>query len=205
MSESSTIPPTPPSVGLHPELAAAAASVAEVTEHLRALTDSMTDTQFNWHPKAGEWSVAEVLDHLTTLHNLMLPRFEQGMARAREQGWQPNPHQLPKPGPLGKLFIWANQPHAWTKIKTPAPYTPPLDRPRAVVLSEFFATQAALLACIRATGDVDTGRVRVVSPVSDLLVLNLYTWLLALAAHLHLHTAQIEGIVAVVGYLVGGA
>ncbi len=35
MSESSTIPPTPPSVGLHPELAAAAASVAEVTEHLR--------------------------------------------------------------------------------------------------------------------------------------------------------------------------
>ncbi len=33
MSESSTIPPTPPSVGLHPELAAA--SIAEGTEHLR--------------------------------------------------------------------------------------------------------------------------------------------------------------------------
>lgn len=119
MSESSAVPPTPPSVGLHPELAAAAASVAHVTEHLRALTASMTDTQFNWHPKVGEWSVAEVLDHLTTLHNLMLPRFVQGMAQAREQGWQPNPHKPPKPGPLGKLFIWTNQPHAWTKIKTP--------------------------------------------------------------------------------------
>lgn len=93
MSESSAVPPTPPSVGLHPELAAAAASVAHVTEHLRALTASMTDTQFNWHPKVGEWSVAEVLDHLTTLHNLMLPRFVQGMAQAREQGWQPNPHK----------------------------------------------------------------------------------------------------------------
>lgn len=51
MRELSAVPPTPPSVGLHPELAEAAASVAPVTEHLRALTASMTDTQFNWHSK----------------------------------------------------------------------------------------------------------------------------------------------------------
>lgn len=198
-----------PAVGafapLLPEFQAAISTYQRATERVQVLVSSMTPAQFQWRPRANEWSVAEVLDHLNNLHGQMLPRMQQGIGNAREQGWQPTPTKPPKLGTAGRLFIWGNKPHGWMKIKTPPTYAPQPNLPRDEVLPKFVQTQEAMIACIQSTPDVDTGRIRVSSPVSDLLTINLYAWVLALTEHLKLHMQQIEGIIAAPGYPAGDA
>ncbi len=190
---------------LLPEFIEPITTYQHATKRVQLLVSSMSPTQFQWRPRAGEWSIAEVLDHLNNLHGQLLPRMQQGIAHAREQGWQPTPNKHPKPGTAGSLFIWGVKPHSWMKIKTPPTYAPQPNLPREEVLPKFVQTQEAMIACIQSTHTVDTGRIRIASPVSNLLTFNLYAWILALSEHLKLHMQQIDGILAAPGYPAGDA
>ncbi len=171
-----------------------------VAEHYRmirdeagALVTGLTDTQFNWRPTPEKWSIAQCLDHLNVLGYLLLPRLEESINRVRALGRRTD-------GPvsygwMGRWFIKSNAPVPVKKLKTPHAYDPSstwgaVDE----VLPRFNELQNRLIHLAEDAQHYDVRRIKIASPVSSLIRLNIPTWLVATAAHEQRHLLQARAV-----------
>lgn len=176
---------------LPPQLAQFVAAMQRHQQTIDALAQPLTADQFGWQPAPGTWSVAEILDHLTTIHTAMLPPLEEARLTAERKGWHSDaPFRY---GFFGALFIRSNEPTA-PATTTPPAYVPPAraGRDQATVLREFTQAQTALLTYAAHAAGLDIGRVKAASAAFAPLRLSVFEWLAVFEAHERLHIAQIE-------------
>lgn len=143
--------------------------------------EPLSETQFNWSPELGRWSIAQNLAHLNTVNGLDLTPITEVVAHARL-------HNIRGDGPykyswLNNYFIRSMEPPVTKKFKAPKAYVPPPDAPLAATLDEYRRITNAILDQIRLANGLDLKRAKTIMPAMRLLKMPLGARFAVLCAH----------------------
>lgn len=157
----------------------------------------LSHKQFNWHPRAGVWSIGQCLDHLNVAHG----KFLRSIRRALNDALPRGDSQQIRSTLFGIFYRWLLEPPVRKGLPAPKPFVPADDEkePQAV-LAEFRNTHRELIDEIRRSSETDINRITVRSPISKHLRLNLYDAFRALAAHGRRHLWQSNRIRSTAGF-----
>lgn len=159
---------------------------AEVTD----LTAGLTETQWNWRPAAGSWSIAECLDHLNIFGRDSQATMYGMIEQARTRGFFSR-------GPfrgtlLGTLLIWLIEPPYRIRFKAVKSLVPGSAHRSRDVLSTFLALQGELQDLLAAANGIDLGGVKAALPTRPRVTLG--EWIAVVAAHERRHLWQARQI-----------
>ncbi len=125
----------------HQQLDDLAKAYDDVAKRFTALDARVSDAQWAQRPAATSWSVAECIAHLNLTSAAMLPRLRAAFADAKALG--PMPERPYKGAWLGRVLAAMVGPVPAVlgiglgRVKTPKPFVPGSDLPRAKVVAEF--------------------------------------------------------------------
>ncbi|HWQ32168.1 MAG TPA: DinB family protein [Blastocatellia bacterium] len=176
------------SVSLIPELQDYISQLEAIKRDAADLTAGMTETQFNWRPAPGQWSVAECLAHLNATAQQYIPLLSASIAEARERGWlSQGPFRY---GWLGNRFVRAMEPPVKMKFKAPKAFVPLPDQPMSKTVPEFMELQDQFISLIGTANGLDLKRARVPSPATKLIKLSLGQGFALITGHERRHLRQ---------------
>ena len=162
----------------------------------QAVVGPLGNRALTWAPPSGGWSVGQVLEHLIVAADSYLTPMrrviDQALAAAR-----PVEDPLWRPTFMGGWL--ANSLRAPRKLPAPRAYAPALE-PRPNVLDEFRARQRDAAMLIERARPLEWRRLRITSPLSRLIRLNLGDSFTIGVAHARRHLGQIERIRAQPGF-----
>jgi hypothetical protein len=158
------------------------------------LVQRLDEKQFNWQPAPDRWSIGQNIAHLNISAADTFPFLDAMLAKARAQG-SSSEHALSRTL-IGRLFVWVIEPPYRVRVKTRSTHVP-----RSVV------TMASELALLQKNQDAYAARVRAGAGLNICAVkenlnllagnpkappanLNLFEWLLFVAAHERRHLWQ---------------
>ncbi|HVF87011.1 MAG TPA: DinB family protein [Pyrinomonadaceae bacterium] len=153
------------------------------------LVAGLDDTQFNWRPAAGRWSIAECLAHINIAGQMYLTVFDRSIKRARAANlpFEAGPFRH---GVFGKLFLRATEPPAKIKVKAPKLIAPLPEHLLAVVIPAYVSLHDQLIRRLSDANGLNLVRVKVVSPFSRLFRFSLGHAFAITAAHERRHLWQ---------------
>lgn len=175
-------------------IAAAAAgqslTQAEKEQTLRYLSESrngvvdavkgLSEAQWKFKPAADRWSVAEVVEHLALIEDMVSQNILGSIEKAPAPSADRDPKQV-------DVMLLAKIPDRSTKFQAPPSAVPTGRWTPAETLEHFLAGRAQTAALLKSTPDL---RQHVINhPVFG--PLDGYEWVLAVAAHSARHTKQI--------------
>jgi hypothetical protein len=123
-----------------------------------ALISGLTHEQFNWHPEAGRWSIAQNLAHLNTVHGKDLESLRPAINAARSAsvtGSGPFRYGL-----LSRKFVASMEPPVTRKFKAPKAFEPPFEAALESSLAEYRRTSAELRQLLILSRGMDLARVK---------------------------------------------
>ena len=156
----------------------------------------LSDSQFNWRPGEGRWSIAECLVHLNKSVSATLPAFDRAISEGRAKG------RVAKGGGEGggpsryswfsRWMIGSMEPPPKRRMKTFGIFAVPVGGTHMLgrVLPEFVTTRDQLAERVRRADGLDLTRNRTVSPVTRLLRMPLGAYLQFVVAHDRRHLWQ---------------
>ena len=116
---------------LHPDLSRCAQEIRDTLANFESLCTGLSDTQFNWSPEPGRWSIAQYLTHLNSVNRQDLATMPAAIATATRR--HPGPYNYSW---LWRCFIQSMEPPVKTKFKVPKNYEPPPNANLHAALSE---------------------------------------------------------------------
>lgn len=155
-----------------------------------AVCAGLSESQFNWRPGEGRWSIAECLVHLNVSVTCVLPAFD----RALEQG---RAKELTGSGPFryGWFASWVARsmepPPKW-RMRTVKIFDVPPGAAHSLsrVLPEFVAIRDQLAERVRRADGLDLRRIKAVSPANRFFRLPLGAYFAFVIAHDRRHLWQ---------------
>lgn len=168
------------------------AALQEMPKLAEAVTDGLTDDQFNWHPAKDRWSVAQCLDHLNRANGKILGKLEEGVLIANSRG--PAPAGPWRPGFLERFFIRIVGANAPWKSPVPPDFVPGEHASRDEVLPLFTQHHERYVACLDEVDRAGLMRLKVPSAVTPLIKVSLGTWFAATVEHDSYHLGQAEQV-----------
>jgi len=118
----------------------------------------LSNSQFNWSPEPGRWSIAQCIGHLNLINGQDLPRLASVIDTARTQGVKgTGPFHY---GWLSRKFIILMELPPTKKFKSPKQFTPP---PEAVIdtsLAEYRRISNELLQLAQKARGLDLSKVK---------------------------------------------
>jgi hypothetical protein len=160
----------------------------QLQSELLAIVEPLTVEQWNWRPAPREWSIAQCVDHINTVNSLVVPRLEEAVRLAAEQGMRaPGPFRYPL---FDRLFVFALEPGMPLKQQAPELYRPSASVSQEAAWQQFIQLQARLVSAAHQSHGLDLVRVKIASPVSSLMRFSLGTWLAAMINHEANHIQQ---------------
>lgn len=160
----------------------------------------LTDTQFNWRPQPGRWSISECLVHLNLTARVYLPVIDQAIARARSRGlYGRGPFRY---GVVGRWLIRSMEPPPARRFRAPKPLAPPEHHELAAVRAEFVNLRNEFLERIRRANGLDLSRATLRSPVLKVKILRfrLCECFAFLAGHERRHLWQARQVLEAPGF-----
>jgi len=158
---------------------------------------TLSPAQWNWKPAAGEWSIAQCVDHLVISAEAYVPTvraIHAGTKRATV--WE----RLPLlPALFARLVLRALDPDAGRNVKAPAILEPSASAIDPGVLQRFVAAQNELAGLMAATHPAKLAT-RVTSPVSPVVTYSLLDAYRIIVVHTHLHLRQARAVAASRGF-----
>jgi uncharacterized damage-inducible protein DinB len=156
---------------------------------LRESVEALTDEQHRFRPAPDRWSVAQLCDHLSIVEGNVLKLLGKVIAKAEESG-APSPSADAAFAPVSiDEFVERTR---GVKLDAPEAVRPADARPVAESLAALRDSRAALHALRPRLERLDAHALRFPHPAWG--PLNLYQWLLFVAAHEARHLAQIEAL-----------
>lgn len=160
------------------------------SEQARALSGDLSEAEFRAAPTAGQWSVAECLDHLRITTDAYLPTLREAIAEGRLRGMTGDgPYRADL---LGRLLVWIMEPPVFLRSRTPAPFVPHELPSRDEVVDSFFESQFELIACVEDAAGLDLTRLRIRSPFDSRFHYSLFSAFRLLVAHERRHLWQAQ-------------
>jgi hypothetical protein len=160
----------------------------QIKEDAKELISGLNSYGFHWHPSPRAWSIAENLDHLVVIGNLLLPRIDEAIRTAKEQNLRgEGPFRF---GVRGALFVRSMEPPVRWKVRTQSVYVPSTARKTDDVQREFFELQDRLIERVRSADGLDLSKMMIRSPAYQWLQFNAAVWFASTAAHERRHLWQ---------------
>ncbi|MDB4950551.1 MAG: hypothetical protein JWM27_3200 [Gemmatimonadetes bacterium] len=177
------------------ELAAALRTRTDAADGRLRVLEGLDADALAWSPPGGGWSVGQVLEHLVVSADSYLDRLPYLLERsAALHGSADTPW---KASLLGKWLAKSLEPGA-RAMPAPRIYRPGA-APRADVLAELLKRQARALELMEAAAGLEWRRVRMGSPVTPLIRLNLGDVFTVNVVHVERHLGQIDRVLAARG------
>lgn len=172
--------------------------VVAIDAEARRLAAPLSETQLQWNPPGGGWSIAQVFDHLATANGSYFGPMAAAIQRAKTAGKARRKRDW-RPSFFGGLLIRSLEPSARRGMPSPRVWRPAKEQ-RAGALEAFLATQGTLAELLREAAGIDLVGVRISSPVSRFIRLNLGDAFKVLVVHDRRHLGQIERVLAQEGF-----
>jgi len=154
----------------------------------KALVSGLRPDQLAWRPAPDRWSIAECLDHLSRMAEVVMPSIDAGIANARARGWlRRGPY---RPGPLQRWMLRATEPPPKVRVKVKGSLGPTPGRAPEECVSRFFSFQDEIQLRLASASDLDLGRIKIPSPVVSWIRYPLGFAFLFLLAHERRHLWQ---------------
>ena len=152
-------------------LAGLIGAVKAITAGTVARFPGLTAQQLNWKPVPDQWSVAQCFDHLVTANNAFFPIFEKILSgEKRNTFWESLPWL---PAIWGKMVIKAVAPESTRRLKAPKIFQPSSSSVDGAIIRRFIDQQDRVIRYIRATEDLDLEKIKISSPVTNLITYSL--------------------------------
>lgn len=164
----------------------------EVINRARDMMHSITPEQMGLRSPSGGWSVGQVFEHIDKSGRLYTTRIDALIDTARTQG-KTHPRQW-KPSLIGGAIARSLVPTATTPRKTFHVFEPP-DESRPNAIQEVIEMHEQIARQIWKADGLDLRAVRLSSPVSPLLRLNLGDAFAILVYHGQRHLLQVDRII----------
>ena len=134
-------------LSLAPEIDDLRTQFERISADADALVTPLTDTQLNWQPAPGSWSIAECIEHLNVTARLYLPKLDESIANAIRRGMYAE-------GPfsynwIGRFVVRSMEPPARIRFKAPKTFHPPPQRSRHEIMAAFRAYQVQFIDRLR--------------------------------------------------------
>ena len=162
-----------------------------VIQRVRDAASTLSPNDLTRQPPGGGWSVGEVLEHLIVSADSYLETLRPIVAAKDRDAV--TTATMWKPSLMGGLLV--NSFRSPRKRRAPKIYRPG-PSPRSGALEEFVARHEELGRLIAAAGDKEWRRVRLGSPVTPLIRMNLGDAFAVLVTHAERHAGQVERILA---------
>jgi len=154
--------------------------LAETRNGVVEATKGLSEAQWKFKPAPDRWSIAEIMEHLTLVENLLLENVRPQLASSPAAAPDRDPKQI-------DAAILAKMPDRSTKYQAPPPIVPTGRWTPQIALDRFLASREQTAAFLKS--DADLRRHVVAHPVFG--AMDGYEWILAIAAHSERHTKQI--------------
>lgn len=182
---------------MHPQLQSLLDDLAAVRARWARLAAATPDDRWAVRARADAWSVAENIAHLNLTARAMQPLLEAATEQARALGARPGRLRRSllgavlgaSVGPVPRLLGFR-----LGRVRTPPPFVPTGDEPRATISAEFERHLAAHEAGIRAADGLAIDRVRIESPFVPGTRYDAYSGWTVVLRHAHRHLAQAERV-----------
>lgn len=167
----------------------------ETDARVESLVRPLSDAQLRWRPPDGGWSIAEVLEHLCIAYDAYIPLL-------RESIDSPNARRADEDAPWSATLAGGMLVRSFASDRRlPAPKIfRPGPEPRPDVLDEFLARERELGERLTSARTVDLRGVKMSSPVSRLVRINVGDALGILVQHARRHLGQMVRVRARVGF-----
>jgi hypothetical protein len=161
---------------------------AEVAEQTKALTEGLSEAQFNWRPGPEQWSIEECLGHLVITGQRHVKLIDQGVAEGRARGFTgKGPFRY---GFLERAFLRQMEPPVRRKFSAPRRLRPVHGQPLTAIVPTFLHLQSQLMRAAEESEGLDLARIKVPSPAFHFLRTSLGIALAVAAAHERRHLEQ---------------
>ncbi len=167
----------------------------EISRMINSEFMPLREDQLNWKPKPKSWSIAECIKHL----ELAFEGYLSGLDKAIEMGNRNNISGRKKPeiSWSGKIMVFFVNPSI--KIWVPAP---PSFKPKKhhtythEILHQFLSDIQRISAQLESSKSLDWNQLKIVSPVTSLLILNLNDTYEILTLHALRHIKQAQRVMS---------
>jgi hypothetical protein len=170
----------------NPTLSSLSQDAARIAAEVEELVQGLDEQRLGWSPSAGQWSIAQCLEHLTAAGHEAYCSARVGLRRARAGRRSAKPLS---PSPIGRWLIGKSGPEGTSKVSAPRRLAPP-EVPMEGALERFLACHGRLQAVIRAVDGLDINRFALAAPISRLLPISLGEVLTIAVAHSRRHLEQ---------------
>jgi len=154
----------------------------------------LTQAQFDFRPSPDDWSIGEILNHLTILEARVSALINMKVKEAKAAGHGPDLDETSVLCCLDDLGIETPV----TKIKAPELVHPKHGIEKASLLESLSGTRQKLLTALENLSAVDPTRLSAPHPIFG--EWNLYKWTVAVGKHEHRHAVQIDGVKSASGF-----
>jgi hypothetical protein len=175
--------------------------LAFIRRETAELTGGITDAQFSWRPAPERWSAAQVVNHLNLADSDYTDRIAQVLADGRAHGLKDRGDY--KPSLLGGMMVRSMEPPPRRRFKAPKIWRPADSGPaldRASELARLDRLHDRIEALIREAAGLDLRRIRLGSPVSGLIRMNLGDAFALILTHERRHLYQLRKVTEEAGY-----
>lgn len=174
-----------------PELTSIAEELRSAAAGYRGLVNSMPVEDLNRRPATGRWSVADCVAHVAKSNREYLTPMRDALARADVASKRTFRQTF-----VGGWMVRKLEPPVKGKQRSPKLFLPPtgVEHDRTRLLADFEKVQGELLVLLERAGSRDLSRVKMSSPASKFLRMNLWDAFRILAAHERRHLWQARNV-----------
>ena len=152
------------------------------------LTAGLNESQFNWRPAAGQWSIEECLGHLTMVGQWQVRAIEESVDQGRARGLTgTSPFEYPA---IERYILRESAPPVRHAMAAPRRFQPLHGQPVTGVLPTFLHVQSQFIRQLERADGLDLRRVKVPTPLSRFLKMSLGMMFAQAVAHEQRHLAQ---------------
>ena len=174
-----------------PELTSIAEELRSAAAGYSNLVNSISPEDLNRRPAEGRWSVAECVAHVTRSNREYITPMRNALARA-----DASPKPTFRQTFLGRWMARQLEPPVKRKLRSPKLFLPPtaVQHDRESILADFEEVQREIFGLLETAAIRDLSRVKMSSPASSLLRMNLWDAFRILAAHERRHLWQARNV-----------
>jgi len=170
----------------------------EIADGTLARFPGLTAQQLNWKPSPDQWSIAQCFDHLLTANSSYFPIFEEILSGEKKNTfWESLPWL---PAIWGKMVIKAVDPKSTRKLKAPKVFCPSSSSIDRAVIHRFIDQQNQVIRYMKATEDLDLEKIKISSPVSNLITYSLMDAYRIIVTHEKRHFVQASRLAEMDGF-----
>jgi hypothetical protein len=161
-------------------------------ERVKSNFSSLSENQFNWKPSTDVWSVGECINHLIVTNELYKVKIENLSTSAPGNTETDYTYSMSF---MGKMIAKGVDPANVKKAKTFKVFSPKKSSFQKSVVESYIASSDKLIDLVSRMRNFDLKKLRLSSPVSALIRLNLGDPLIIIPKHDERHIIQAERLI----------